>query len=183
VAVMQVGGVLAQFGPPAEILASPASEFVARFVGTDRGLKRLSLARVGDLPGRSPVTARPGDAAGPARARILADPFPYLLLVDDADRPIGWVDQADVGNDGGLGADDAIPMSPLLNRRTTLKDALSLLIEADVQAGILVDRDGRVAGIVTAGMIMDWVREQGRGEEDGVDAARLDETAAAAARA
>ena len=37
VAVMQVGGHLAQFGPPAEILASPASDFVARFVGADRG--------------------------------------------------------------------------------------------------------------------------------------------------
>ena len=49
VAVMQVGGHLAQFGPPAEILAEPASEFVARFVGADRGLKRLSLTRVGDL--------------------------------------------------------------------------------------------------------------------------------------
>src|SRR5215207_11719884 len=49
VAVMQVGGVLAQFAPPADILASPGSEFVARFVGADRGLKRLSLSRVGDL--------------------------------------------------------------------------------------------------------------------------------------
>ena len=47
VAVLQVGGVLAQFGPPAEILANPASDFVARFVGADRGLKRLSLTRVG----------------------------------------------------------------------------------------------------------------------------------------
>src|SRR3954468_15880685 len=50
VAVMQVGGVLAQFGPPAEILGSPASEFVARFVGAHRGLKRLSLTRVADIP-------------------------------------------------------------------------------------------------------------------------------------
>ena len=49
VAVMEVGGVLAQFGPPAEILATPASEFVARFVGVDRGLKRLSLTKVSDL--------------------------------------------------------------------------------------------------------------------------------------
>ncbi|HYN18654.1 MAG TPA: ATP-binding cassette domain-containing protein, partial [Actinomycetes bacterium] len=47
VAVMENGGILAQFGPPEEILARPASEFVARFVGTDRGLKRLSLSRVG----------------------------------------------------------------------------------------------------------------------------------------
>jgi osmoprotectant transport system ATP-binding protein len=49
VAVLQVGGVLAQFGPPDEILADPASDFVAKFVGADRGLKRLSLTRVGDL--------------------------------------------------------------------------------------------------------------------------------------
>jgi osmoprotectant transport system ATP-binding protein len=47
VAVLAAGGVVAQFGPPAEILARPASDFVARFVGTDRGLKRLALFRVG----------------------------------------------------------------------------------------------------------------------------------------
>src|SRR5512132_1530571 len=46
--VLRVGGVLAQFGPPAEVLASPASDFVARFVGADRGLKRLSLTRVAE---------------------------------------------------------------------------------------------------------------------------------------
>ncbi|HEY4751832.1 MAG TPA: ABC transporter ATP-binding protein, partial [Candidatus Limnocylindrales bacterium] len=62
VAVMQAGGKLAQFGPPAEILARPASPFVARFVGADRGLKRLSLARVGELELQPVTTARPGDA-------------------------------------------------------------------------------------------------------------------------
>ena len=49
VAVFQDGGMVAQFGTPAEILADPASEFVARFVGADRGLKRLALSRVSDL--------------------------------------------------------------------------------------------------------------------------------------
>ena len=72
VAVMQVGGILAQFGPPAEILASPASDFVARFVGADRGLKRLSLRRVADLElaagdvesaSRRGAAARDGDLA------------------------------------------------------------------------------------------------------------------------
>ena len=43
VAVFQTGGILAQFGPPLDILPRPASTFVARFVGQDRGLKRLSL--------------------------------------------------------------------------------------------------------------------------------------------
>ena len=180
VAVMQVGGVLAQFGPPTEILASPASEFVAQFVGVDRGLKRLSLARVGDLPVQPAITGRDGDSAGPARKRILDHPFfPYLLLVDGEDRPIGWLDAREVPEDGVLKADRAIPMSPLLNRRTTLKDALSVLLDADVQAGILVDRANKVQGIVTAGMIGDWFREDAR--DLGPDRPRPSEEAAAAA--
>ena len=71
VVVFQAGGVVAQFGPPAEILASPASEFVARFVGTDRGLKRLiavpgrrARARAGRHGASSAATARsPAGAA------------------------------------------------------------------------------------------------------------------------
>jgi osmoprotectant transport system ATP-binding protein len=185
VAVMQTGGILAQFGPPTEILTNPSSEFVAQFVGTDRGLKRLSLARVGDLPIRPPVTARPGDPAGQARERMKADPFPYLLLVDEADRPIGWLDQDEIPADGALKADRATATSPLLNKRTTLKDALSLLLDADVQAGILVDRNGKVQGLVTAGMIFDWFRDDVRDVRD-VDRDRpvpAEETAAAAVRA
>jgi osmoprotectant transport system ATP-binding protein len=180
VAVMQVGGLLAQFGPPTEILASPASEFVAQFVGVDRGLKRLSLARVGDLPLQPAIIGRDGDPAGPARERILDQPvFPYLLLVDANDRPIGWLDAAEIPADGVLKADRAIPMSPLLNRRTTLKDALSILLDADVQAGILVDRANKVQGLVTAGMIGDWFREDAR--DLGPDRPRPSEEAAAAA--
>jgi osmoprotectant transport system ATP-binding protein len=72
VAVMQVGGHLAQFGPPDEILANPASEFVARFVGADRGLKRLSLSRVADLELRQPTMGTVGEDAAEARKRASA---------------------------------------------------------------------------------------------------------------
>jgi osmoprotectant transport system ATP-binding protein len=89
VAVLQVGGILAQFAPPAEILAAPASEFVARFVGADRGLKRLSLSRVGELELRRPTTVRPGADAAEARRLLAADPFGYVLLVDETDRSAG----------------------------------------------------------------------------------------------
>ncbi len=159
VAVMEVGGRLAQFAPPAEILASPASEFVARFVGADRGLKRLSLSRVGDLELLPAATARVGEDAAAARARALADPFAYLLLVDEANRPLGWIDQREIPSDGRLTESMAEPMSPLMNRRTTLKDALSLLLDADVQAGIVVDRMGAVLGLVTADVIAGRMRE------------------------
>ncbi|MFI5262591.1 MAG: ATP-binding cassette domain-containing protein [Candidatus Limnocylindrales bacterium] len=150
VAVMQTGGLLAQFASPDELLAQPASPFVARFVGADRGLKRLSLMRVRDLPPHPAVTARSGDDAADARRRILADPFPYLLVVDPSGAPIGWLDQAAIPTAGTLTADAAIAMSPLLAPETTLKDALSMLLDNEVQAGIAVDRDGRALGLVTA---------------------------------
>ncbi len=149
VAVMQVGGHLAQFGPPGEMLANPASDFVARFVGADRGLKRLALIRVADLELRPAPTAHTGDDAAAARARVAEDPFPYLLLVDATDRPVGWLDGRHLPQDGSIGADGVEPASPQFDRRTTLKDALSMLLEAGVQAGVVVNREGVVRGLVT----------------------------------
>ena len=49
IAILREGGVLAQYDTPDEILAHPADDFVARFVGEDRGLKRLSLMRLADV--------------------------------------------------------------------------------------------------------------------------------------
>ena len=161
VAVLQVGGKLAQFGPPAEILANPASEFVARFVGADRGLKRLSLKRVDDIPHREPAMATTSDDPATARARAAADPLRHLLLVDDGRQPIGWI-AADHLRDGQpITTEMASQSSPLFDRRTTLKDALSMLLDADVRAGIVVDRTGAVRGIITAEGIADWMRESG----------------------
>ena len=58
IAILREGGVLAQYDTPDEILARPADEFVARFVGADRGLKRLSLRRSASSTCSSPT--RPG---------------------------------------------------------------------------------------------------------------------------
>ncbi len=159
VAVFQTGGLLAQFGTPLEILAAPASEFVARFVGQDRGLKRLSLLRVADVPLRPATTGRPGDPAADARRRALDDPLRYLLLVDAQDRPLGWVSSEEIPHEGALTEAMADPSSPQLNKRTTLKDALSLMLDADVQTGIVVDRTGSIQGLLSIDTIADKMRE------------------------
>jgi osmoprotectant transport system ATP-binding protein len=159
VAVMQVGGRLAQFGPPAEILAAPADEFVARFVGADRGLKRLSLRRVDEIELRPAITARVGDDAADARQRLTGAAADYLLLVDGENRPIGWIDPDRMPPNGRLDESMAEAMSPLLDRRTTLRDALSMLLDADVQVGIVVDRRGAVRGLVAVDQIADFTRE------------------------
>jgi osmoprotectant transport system ATP-binding protein len=172
VAVFQTGGILAQFGTPLDILAAPASEFVARFVGQDRGLKRLSLLRVSDIPLQPAVRARPGDPAADARRRALDDPQRYLLMVDAANRPLGWVAHDDIPADGALSEAMANPVSPTVNKRTTLKDALSMMLDADVQTGIVVDRTGAVQGLLT-------VEAVARKMRDGEHAPAFDQSGAA----
>jgi osmoprotectant transport system ATP-binding protein len=50
IAILRQGGTLAQYDTPDAILAHPADEFVERFIGEDRALRRLALRRVGDVP-------------------------------------------------------------------------------------------------------------------------------------
>ncbi|MFG1643201.1 ABC transporter permease subunit [Amycolatopsis sp. NPDC049252] len=56
IAVLRPRSVLAQYDTPQAILAAPADDYVASFVGSQRNLKRLALIRVADLDLR-PVEA------------------------------------------------------------------------------------------------------------------------------
>jgi osmoprotectant transport system ATP-binding protein len=49
IAILREGGILAQYDTPETLLARPADDFVARFLGTDRGLKLLALRRLDEL--------------------------------------------------------------------------------------------------------------------------------------
>jgi osmoprotectant transport system ATP-binding protein len=158
VAVFEQGGRVAQFGTPTELLARPASEFVARFVGVDRALKRLSLSRVGEIELQRAAVGRVGDPVAEARQRAAANPFPYLLLVDTADHPVGWVSDDALRDEGTLSEAMAVPMSPFLSVDTTLKDAMSLMLDADVHSGIVLDHDGHLLGLLTSDMIGAFLR-------------------------
>jgi osmoprotectant transport system ATP-binding protein len=65
IAIMRDGH-LVQWGTADEILAHPADEFVASFVGADRGLKRLRVRTLGDLE-LEPLAAA-GNDGGPSVA-------------------------------------------------------------------------------------------------------------------
>jgi osmoprotectant transport system ATP-binding protein len=170
VVVMQQGGRIAQLGAPAELLAAPASDYVARFVGADRGLKRLSLYRVGDVALEEAPLVRQDEQSEAVRRRALAAGDRFVLIVDDLGRPLGWVDVEDLPAEGRIREDMADPMSPLLDRRDTLKDATSRLLDAEVGSGVVVDRAGRVLGLLTLTAVMDWMRDD-RSREVPVDIA------------
>jgi len=159
IAILQRGGILAQYDTPAAILANPASEFVERFVGADRGLKRLSLARVGDLAPIEPVIVHAGEDRAAVRERLdRSDELEYALLVDDDGRPLGWIDQHDLRGRGPIDPSAATPGAPTVERESTLRDALSTMLTSSVQLGVVVDGRERVVGLVSVDAIGEALR-------------------------
>jgi osmoprotectant transport system ATP-binding protein len=159
IAVLQPGGVLAQYGSAEEVLEKPASDFVARFVGADRSLKRLSLSRIRDLPLAMPVTVELGaDAAAVARA-IERSPTPYVLQVDERRHPVGWLSARDAERPGPVGAERSTSCEPVLDPDSTLRDALSALLGSAVQEGVVVDVDGALLGTVSVDAISETLRQ------------------------
>jgi osmoprotectant transport system ATP-binding protein len=98
IAILREGGVLAQYDSPERILARPADEFVARFVGADRGIKRLSLTALGELRliepnGASPRARRVSskESVKDALSQLLTAHGEPLAVVDDDGRVTGLI--------------------------------------------------------------------------------------------
>ncbi|MGI8430605.1 MAG: ABC transporter ATP-binding protein [Solirubrobacteraceae bacterium] len=86
ICLLREGGRLAQFDTPETMLAHPVDEFVADFVGADRGLKRLGLRTLADVQGLR--TQAPGDSDGAPQAgpRVtLRDALSLMLTEGSSD--------------------------------------------------------------------------------------------------
>jgi osmoprotectant transport system ATP-binding protein len=104
IAIMREGGHLAQYDTPDHLLAHPADDFVARFVGADRGLKRLALRRLDEIelePLDGDVPAGP-HASGSTTLRdalslMMSEGADPLVVVSADGTPIGLLSVARVG--------------------------------------------------------------------------------------
>jgi osmoprotectant transport system ATP-binding protein len=152
VAVLQKGGVLAQYATPPELLMSPASEFVEDFVGADRALKRLALLHVRDIDLWKAPLARVGEPTAAVRARIADADLPHPLAMDPDGRPLGWLSERDLARETVPEKPDTV-LDPILELEDVLRDALSDLLRSDTQYGVVVDEGGRVAGVLSVEII------------------------------
>ncbi len=156
IAVLREGGRLAQYSPPAELLARPADDFVRDFVGTDRALKRLALIPVSEVELAEPVTVRAGESPIEVMPRIAAVPSPHPLLIDGGGRPLGWLDPGRLET-GPVPESAPRPPEPMIDVGSTLRDALSALLQAGVGQAPVIDGDGRLVGIISVGAISDFL--------------------------
>jgi osmoprotectant transport system ATP-binding protein len=101
IAIMREGRLI-QYDVPERILAYPADEFVAGFVGAERALKRLSLARVSDAldPPDGPIdtsaTVPLTASLRAALARIIEHGTPVVAVTDDDGTVVGSVSVASI---------------------------------------------------------------------------------------
>ncbi len=154
VAVLRTGGVLAQFDPPQRLLAEPADEFVAEFVGRDRGYRALSFVSSEAVPVQEVVTVLLGDG-GAARD--------WRLAVDAAGRPRGWLPPDD--HSGALRAGGS-----LHRHGGPMRTALDAALSSPSGLGVVVDGEGAVVGGVLAEDVLAvWRRRRGVDERQGVD--------------
>ena len=152
IAVMQVGGKLEQYARPAELLMAPATKFVEDFVGADRALKRLALQRVRDIDLWSVATCRTGELTGEVRKRVADADLDIALLVDDQDRPMGWLSERALLGER-VRDERRSPADPVVELDDILRDALSDLLAKETMYGPVVDSSGRTVGVLSIQVI------------------------------
>jgi osmoprotectant transport system ATP-binding protein len=159
VAVLAVGGRLAQIATPADLLATPADPFVAGFVGRDRGYRALGFVSA-EVAATSEPTVSLGSPLARARDVAVDD---WVLVVDEDDRPQGWLHLARAGN--GQGRPSGAAVSPqLLNlggtlapAGGTLREALDAALSSPSGRGVVVDDAGRLVGSVRAATVLERI--------------------------
>jgi osmoprotectant transport system ATP-binding protein len=170
VAVMQKGGKLAQYAPPAELLTHPASRFVEDFVGADRALKRLALERVRDVDLWKAPRVRAGEPAAEARAQVEESEVPYPLLVDDDGKPLGWLSKEALAGEAVKPLLDSGP-EPVLELEDVLRDALAHLLEHETQYGPVVDEQRKVVGVLSIELLSHVLNADAEAVPSGADSA------------
>jgi osmoprotectant transport system ATP-binding protein len=163
IAILREGGELVQYDTPAEILAHPADDFVARFVGADRGLKRLALTRLSDLQLIDAPTVHIGEDLGSGRDGLAEGAS--IIVVDDDGRPVGELPADRLGG-GRVSAADARRIDQTVTTGVTMREALSLMMTDSLRPLVVVDGDGKVAGYVSIELI-------NRSLHDGAAASRV----------
>jgi osmoprotectant transport system ATP-binding protein len=144
VAIMRVGGHLAQVGTPQHLLDEPADAFVEGFVGRDRGFRSLSFQPASELKLERIKVVRDVETAtgtGP------------ILVVDGDARPVGWADPERPGQVFALGS----TFSP---ETGTLRTALDSALTSPYGLAVAVTAEThRYAGVVSADDILSTVKD------------------------
>lgn len=148
IAVFRQGGHLEQYDVPATVLGSPANDFVAGFVGAERGLRRLAVTSIalGDLD--HPPVVLVDDELASARAALQETDSRWGVVLDADGALHGWIDRERLGVAGTTVGQTAHRMDAWVPVGGTLKQAMAEMLTHDAGWVAVLDGD-RYVGVLT----------------------------------
>ncbi|MGW1978307.1 ABC transporter ATP-binding protein [Streptomyces sp. NPDC001889] len=168
-------GHIEQFDTPAAVLGAPATPYVARFVGADRGLKRLSVTAIERDDLEQPPLARLDEPARAAAARLRAEEARWAVVVGTSGDLHGWVsaEALSLAGDQATVGDQARRMEAWVPLGAPLKQAFSEMLQHD--AGWVAVVDGaRFAGVLTPAKLHEALRRSVDADERGIPRDEVD---------
>ena len=166
IAVLSEGGHLEQYDAPSRLLGSPATEFVAQFVGSDRGLKRLSVTVIEELDLEHPPVVHLTDRVAEATAALRKAGVRWGVVLDDDDHLHGWISAHETGD--GTVAERARRMEAWVPIGANLKMAFAEMLQHDAGWVAVLDGD-RYVGVLTPATLHEALRRSVESDVLGVD--------------
>ena len=147
IAVLAQGGRLEQYDTPAKILGHPATPFVADFVGSDRGLRRLTVTSVVRADLETPPVVHVADSLADARQVIENQGGKWAVVVDREEVLRGWIGRDQAEGEGTVG-ERTHRLEAWVPLGSTLKQAFSEMLQHDAGWVAVLDGD-RYIGVLT----------------------------------
>ncbi|MGH9245539.1 MAG: ABC transporter ATP-binding protein [Acidimicrobiales bacterium] len=148
ICVLAEGGVVGQFDTPANILANPASEFVADFVGADRALKRLKVTDIDPSDLIEPPVVAADAPLDEARQKMEAEDIDFAIALDADGRLQGYLARERAVGDGSVRS-RLQRLQSWVPAHDNLKDALAEMLLYDAGWVAVLDENERFLGVLT----------------------------------
>lgn len=142
-------GRLEQFDTPDNVLAHPANDFVAEFVGSDRTLKRLRLLRVRQVLRNNAPSVHEDDPLETAAARMRDHDLDRIVVLGRDGRITGYLALDALVGGRGLARDHARAVPATIAPDAELRHAVSLMFTHGTPWLPCVDGGGTFLGHVT----------------------------------
>ncbi|MCM2413363.1 betaine/proline/choline family ABC transporter ATP-binding protein [Streptomyces sp. RKAG290] len=154
-------GSIEQFDSPATVLGAPATDYVADFVGADRGLKRLSVTAIEESDLDQPPVVHLDDTLATATGRLRAEGARWAVVLDADDHLHGWIPAGDALTGAkGTVREHARRMEAWLPVGAPLKQAFATMLQHDAGWIAVIDKEsaGRFLGVLTPARLHEALR-------------------------
>jgi osmoprotectant transport system ATP-binding protein len=167
IAVLGDRSTIQQYDTPDAILANPANDTVAGFVGAGASLKQLTLLRVRDVPFDTDdvIAVDHGDAPAQVAEKLRLADRAYALVLDERQRPLRWVHQRELAGRTSL-LDAGKPVGDSVTTQSTLQDALEAILTEGGRA-VVTGARGELIGTIDISTVTDVIANVRETHADG----------------